>query len=141
MFPSLLRKQLSEILAEGFVARRSVHRNCIEMFPKRVWEEEMKEINRLNRYIQENDDFVRALRAGHREIEMDSTGRTLIPKDLASFAGLKKDIVCATSIDRIELWDKQNYEDVIAEISAGISALAEKVMGKLKKENEQESLS
>lgn len=141
MFPSSLRKQLSGVIAEGFIIKRSVHRQCLEIFPMQIWEKEMKEVNRLNRYIKANDDFIRALTAGHRYAEIDGPGRLLVPKDLAVFAELNKDIVCATLIDRIELWDKQNYEKVISEISVEFSALAEKVMGKLNKENDISSIS
>jgi len=141
MFPSALRKQLSGFINDGFIIKRSVHRQCLEIFPMQVWNKEMEGINRLNRYIKNNDDFIRALTAGHRFVEIDDSGRFLIPKDLIFFAELEKNIVCATLIDRIELWDKEKYEKVISEISADFSALAEKVMGKFNKENGESSIS
>jgi len=141
MFPVALRKQLSGVLSEGFIVKRSVHRQCLELFPMQIWNKEMQEVNRLNRYIKANDDFIRALTAGHRQIEIDTPGRLLIPKDLAVYASLGKDIVCATLIDRIELWDKALYEKVIKEISVDFSALAEQVMGKVIRENGESPLS
>ncbi|HRS53287.1 MAG TPA: hypothetical protein P5250_01095 [Bacteroidales bacterium] len=141
MFPMALRKQLSGVINEGFIIKRSVHRQCLEIFPMQVWNKEMQEVNRLNRYIKSNDDFIRALTAGHRYVEIDGLGRLLIPKDLMVFAELKKDIVCATLIDRIELWDKLQYEAIIKEISINFGALAENVMGKNLRENDENNLS
>ena len=64
-----------------------------------------------------------------RETETDSTGRLQIPKDLAVFAGINKDIVLASALNIIEIWDKDKYEASITDNIPNISDLAEEVMG------------
>lgn len=67
--------------------------------------------------------------AGVREVDLDNTGRLLIPKDLALFASISKDIVLASALNIIEIWDKEKYEASIRENLGNFSELAEDVMG------------
>ena len=62
-------------------------------------------------------------------VEVDGSGRVLIPKDLMSFAGLQKEIVLSSSVNMIEIWDKERYESSVAETLKDFGNLAEEVMG------------
>ena len=52
-----------------------------------------------------------------------------MPKDLISFAGIQKEIVLSSSVNMIEIWDKEQYEQVLKEASVDFADLAEEVMG------------
>ena len=82
----------------------------------------------LNRFVKKNNDFIRSYMAGLKVVEVDSSGRFLIPKDLLSFAGLEKEIVLSSSVNMIEIWDKDNYEFSISETLKDFGNLAEDVM-------------
>ena len=60
---------------------------------------------------------------------MDSAGRLNIPKDLASFAGIDKEIVISSAINIVEIWDKNKYEQAIDDAANDFADLAEEVMG------------
>jgi MraZ protein len=62
-------------------------------------------------------------------VDVDGSGRFLIPKDLLSFAGLEKQIVLSSSVNMIEIWDKDKYESSVAESLKDFGDLAEDVMG------------
>ena len=47
---------------------------------------------------------------GATEVELDSAGRLLLPPNLKEYAGLEKDIVLASAIDKIEIWSTENYK-------------------------------
>jgi MraZ protein len=79
--------------------------------------------------VKKNNDFIRRFTAGVKVVEMDATGRILIPKELCDFANIKKDVVMASSINIIEIWDKNNYEKAIDEAANNFADLAEEVMG------------
>lgn len=98
------------------------------------WEVEMKKVNSLNRYIKKNNDFIRMFMAGVRMVDVDETGRLLIPKDLASITGISKDLVLSSAVNYIEIWDKDLYETSISSNTIDFSLLAEEVMGNLDKE-------
>ncbi len=64
-------------------------------------------------------------------IEIDATGRLLIPKDLFVFAGIDKDIVLSSAVNIVEIWDKDKYEKSIDDSVMDFADLAEEVMGNL----------
>ena len=129
MLPNPLKKQLSTSLQEGFVLKRSVFQQCLELYPMQEWNLMMQKINKLNRFVKKNNDFIRRFTAGVRVIEIDATGRLLIPKDLAVFASVSKDIVLSSAVNIIEIWDKDLYEKAIDDSVGDFADLAEDVMG------------
>lgn len=129
MVPAGLKKQLSPSLAEGFVIKRAVFQPCLELYPMSEWNNLMDKMSGLNRFNRKNNDFIRRFTAGVRTVELDSTGRLLIPKDLMQFAGLSKEIVIASAITIVEIWDKAKYETAIADAANDFADLAEEVMG------------
>ena len=129
MILSAFKKQLSPILQEGFVVKRAVFQPCLELYPMQEWNKVMLKINSLNRFIKKNNDFIRRFTAGVKEVELDSSGRLLIPKDLCHFAGIKKQIVLSSAINIIEIWDKDSYEKSIDDTAMDFASLTEEVMG------------
>ena len=129
MLPSGLKKQLAAELQEGFVLKRSVFNSCLELHTMIEWNGVMAEVNKLNRFVKKNNDFIRSYMAGLKVVDVDGSGRFLIPKDLLSFAGLEKQIVLSSSVNRIEIWDKDKYESSVAESLKDFGDLAEEVMG------------
>ncbi len=130
--PVGLKNQLDPVAAEGFVLKRSVFQPCLELYPMTKWREIMERMAKLNRFVRKNNDFIRRFTAGVRVLEMDSAGRLLVPKDLAEFAGITKELVLSSSIDMIEVWDEAKYEQVIDASADDFAALAEEVMGNTK---------
>ena len=130
MLPTSLKKQLGS-LEEGFVLKRSVFQPCLELFPMSEWNKMMLKINKLNRFIKKNNDFIRRFTAGVKMVDIDATGRLLIPKELVVFATIEKDIVLNSAINIIEIWDKNKYENAIENATDDFADLAEEVMGNL----------
>jgi MraZ protein len=130
MLPTTLKKQLGS-LEGGFVLKRSVFQPCLELFPMSEWDKMMLKINKLNRFVKKNNDFIRRFTAGVKMVEIDATGRLLIPKDLVVFASIEKDIVLNSAINIVEIWDKDSYENAIENATDDFAELAEEVMGNL----------
>jgi MraZ protein len=129
MLPVALKKQLISSLAKGFVLKRAVFQPCLELYPLQEWEALMQKVNKLNRFKKKNNDFIRRFTAGVKAIELDISGRLLIPKDLIGFAGIKKEIVVSSAINIVEIWDKAQYEKAIDDAASDFASLAEDVMG------------
>lgn len=126
---SAFKKQLSSVLQDGFVVKRSVFQSCLELYPMQEWNLMMQKINKLNRFVKKNNDFIRRFTAGVKMVEMDASGRVLIPKDLCHFAGIEKHVVLSSVGSIIEIWDKDKYEKVIDDTVVDFADLAEEVMG------------
>ena len=129
LIPSSLKKQISSVLSKGFVLKRAVFQNCLELYPINEWEELIKRVNSLNRFKKKNNDFIRRFTAGVKFIEVDNNNRILIPKDLIEFSHIKRDIVFSSSVNIIEIWDKDKYENAIVDSREDFAKLAEEVMG------------
>jgi MraZ protein len=93
------------------------------------WNLMMEKINKLNRFVKKNNDFIRRFTAGVKVVEVDDLGRLLIPKDLLVFSGISKDIVLSSAVNIVEIWDKDLYEKSIAGDELDFAELAEDVMG------------
>ena len=129
LFSSALKKQLQPVLNEGFVIKRAVFQPCLELYSMEEWQLIMTKINKLNKFVKKNNDFIRRFTAGVKIVEFDAAGRVLIPKDLADFAGISKQVVLSSAVNIIEIWDKEKYEKAIDDATVDFAVLAEEVMG------------
>lgn len=136
MIPAQLKKQLDGFTTEPFILKRSVFQNCLELFPYSEWKLMMDKVNKLNRFVKKNNDFIRMYTAGVKSIDLDSTGRILVPKDLIAISKLTKNVVLSSSINIIEIWDKDEYEKSINDPKVDFAKLTEEVMG-----NDQDNVS
>lgn len=127
--PSSLIKQMEDFEDKTFVVKRSVFQSCLEVYPMNAWDKLMGKINKLNRFVKKNADFIRMFTAGVKTVELDTAGRLQISKDLTGFASLTKDIVITSAGELFEIWDKEAYEKVIATNEDDFANLAEDVMG------------
>jgi MraZ protein len=131
MLPTALKKQLLSELQSNFVLKRSMFDKCIELYPMTEWDAKMSIVNRLNRFVRKNVEFIRLFTAGVKIVELDGTGRLLIPKDLMGFSEIRKDIVLSSAGTYVEIWDKASYEEKLSNPETDIATLAEEVMGSL----------
>ena len=129
MLPAELRKQFEHLEMNEFVLKRAVFYNNLEMHPKNEWDKLMTKLKKLNPFKKKNVDFLTRFLAGVRNVNIDSTGRLQIPKDLVTIAGLQKEVVIASAINILQIWDKESYEAFLKESSENFSDLAEEVMG------------
>jgi MraZ protein len=129
MLPSPLKKQLTTALESGFILKRSVFQPCLELYPMAEWNLMMQKINKLNRFVKKNNDFIRRFTAGVKIVEIDALGRLLVPKDLVGFASIAKDVVFSSAVNIVEIWDKDLYEKSIIGDDLDFADLAEEVMG------------
>ena len=113
LLPVNLKKQLGDHVNESFIVRRSVFQNCLELHPFSEWKLTMEKINKLNKFVKKNNDFIRMYNAGVRIVDLDSNGRLLIPKDLSKIYFSNNEIVLTSAINIVEIWDKKQYENLI----------------------------
>ena len=129
MLPKAFKKQLSKSLDSPFILKRSVFHKCLELFTMEEWNKVVLNINKLNRFVKKNNDFIRMFTAGVKVVTIDGAGRFLVPKDLQSYACIKKQIVLSSSGNMIEVWNRDSYEYIINNEAVDFATLAEEVMG------------
>jgi len=134
MFPVQFKTQLGDTLKQGLVIKRSIFKKCLELFPNENWQEESKMVNKLNMFKKKNAEFVTKFMAGVKLVDLDRTGRLLLPKDLTSYSGITKEIVLTSVGNRLEIWDKVAYEKAVDFDPDDFAKLAEEVMGEFETE-------
>ncbi|HSY76682.1 MAG TPA: division/cell wall cluster transcriptional repressor MraZ [Bacteroidia bacterium] len=130
MLPVGLKKQLPSKEQKHFVVNRGLDKQ-LNLWPKKEWHKETASFSKLNLYKQKDREFVRRFNAGATEVELDGSGRLLLPKSLMEYAGVEKDAVLFGFSNRIEIWSKQEYNKYMKQGADDFAALAEEVMGKI----------
>ena len=129
LLPAAFKKQMPEHSVEPFVLNRGFEK-CLSLYTAKSWKPLFSELAKLNDFEPNVRQFKRYFLNGATEVEQDKAGRILLPKNLMDYAGLDKDIVLVSAIDKIEIWDKIKYQEFFETFSPeAFSDLAKQVMG------------
>lgn len=74
--------------------------------------------------------FRRLFAANTELVDVDRSGRVLIPERLIQFAGLKHEVVLNGNFDRLELWDAERWHEYESQNASRFDAVAEKAFQK-----------
>ncbi|MEO5985085.1 MAG: division/cell wall cluster transcriptional repressor MraZ [Ferruginibacter sp.] len=128
LLPAGFKKQMPEEGADKFVLNKGFEK-CLTLYPIKSWKPIFTEISGLNDFDPKVRQFRRYFLNGAINIDLDSAGRILIPKNLQDHAGLVKDIVLVSAVNKIEIWDKNKYKEFFDTFSPeAFSSLASEVM-------------
>ena len=128
ILPISLKNQLLPVLNDGFVIKRSVFQQCLELYPKQEFDVLMQKVLKKSKINRKYDAFVRNFVAGMKEVAIDGdTGRFQIPKNLVDYAKIEKEVVLNAVFDKIEIWNKDMYEKVLSDSEKDYADLAEEI--------------
>jgi len=111
----IMPARFREDLGTRCVVARSFDGNCLFVYPSAEWGKLMQSI--AEQPTAQMLQFQRYFIATASEQELDAQGRLLIPAPLRQFAGLTRDIIVLGVATRLEIWDKQRWD----ELQAGMS--------------------
>ena len=117
LLPAGLKKQLPEDDSAQFVINRGFEK-CLTLYPLQSWNPLFSKISKLNDFNPKVREFRRYFLNGATQVETDTANRILLPKNLLEHAGLKKDIVLVSALNKIEIWDKQQYQQFFETFTA-----------------------
>ena len=120
--PARFRKEFGEkaILTRGLD-------NCLFLYPLQEWQRFSEKLGQLSMGQANTRSFARLMLAGASEVDFDNLGRILIPDYLKNYADLKKKIIVAGVLNRLEIWDREKWEKYKEEIEKNTDAIAEKL--------------
>lgn len=117
-----------EELASGGVITWGLD-GCLFLFPKSYWQKLSEKLASLSLTNPAARKLTQLLVQSAVELNLDSQGRTLIPEYLREQANIKKQVVVAGTLTRVEIWDRDAYHqhlDLIAQsINQADQGLAE----------------
>ena len=110
-----------------FVVNRGFE-DCLVLYTKEQWKKETEKLQQLNPYDKKHRQFMRFYFRGATELSADASDRILLPKQLTAYAEIEKEVVLFAHMDKIEIWDKSKYEEVLSVESDIYADLADEVM-------------
>jgi MraZ protein len=134
LFPSGLRKQLSPAAQENFMLNKGFE-DCLTLYPMNEWEKISEKLSKMNLFKPKNRMFYRLFHQGAKLVTLDNVGRIHVPVSHTERVGLNKDIMLIAYNDRIEIWDRSKYFEMIEGNMADFADLADEVMGDLNEED------
>ena len=85
--------------------------HCLLIYPLPDWEELERKLVRLPSMHKVARRIVRIMVGYATEVDMDSSGRILVSRELRDFAGLEKNAMLIGQGNKFELWDEQTWND------------------------------
>ena len=130
VFPSAFKAICGEDLRNGFVVKKTLFANCLEMYTYESWEKESEAVrSRLNLFNRDDERFWRAYTSNRSFVVPDEKiGRISIPKALLESVGITREAVFCGRDFKIEIWARENL-DGTALSEEDYVALAEKTLG------------
>ncbi len=128
ILPTSLRKQVPQEAGDKFVMNRGYEKHLV-LYPINEWRKINEEMSKLNQGLREVREFIRYFLRGAMEMELDTASRLLVKKSLLEYSGIHKDIILLAHTNKIEVWDKDLYDNSLSNEPSDFAALAEKVWG------------
>ncbi len=125
--PVALKRQLGAAPDMRFVINRGFEK-CLVMYPQEEWNSVSAKVNTLNTFKKKHREFVRYFYRGATEVASDRSDRILLPKQLLAYAGIQKEVILFGHTNKIEIWDKARYENVLSVDPDIYADLADEVM-------------
>lgn len=107
----IIPSKFREILGEEFVVSKGMD-GCLFVYANEDWNAFEQKLTSLPLINKEARQFARFFLAGAAQVELDKQGRILLPATLREFAALDKDVVLVGVGSRIEIWNKDKYENI-----------------------------
>lgn len=101
-------------LGEHFVVTKGLD-NCLFIYSLEEWKSLEEKIRTLP--LSKARNLQRFFFAGAAELEADKQGRVLIPANLREYAFLEKDVMIIGASSRVEIWDRQRWNDLCGSIT------------------------
>ena len=120
IIPSKYRDQLGS----SFVITRGIE-NCIYVYPEETFSRLVTQLEALPFTKKDARRFSRFFLSGATAAELDKQGRILLPSSLATYADLKKDCIIVGVGERLEIWDKDAWDDFMSSAADEMSDIAE----------------
>ena len=113
IMPAKLRMDMGE----RFIVTKGLD-GCLFAFSQNEWLNFETKLKALPLSDENARNFVRFFLSGATECEVDKQGRFLLPNNLRTSAKLEKEAVIIGVGTRLEIWDKQTWQNCDENISA-----------------------
>ncbi len=109
--PASFRKIFQSAGDLRLILRKDVYQDCLVLYPESVWDTELTNMRaKLDKWDPEQQMLYRQFQMDTEILELDSSGRILIPKRYLQLAGITSEVRFIGMDYTIEIWAKQKLE-------------------------------
>lgn len=120
----IVPSKFREGLGEKFIVTKGLD-NCLFVYSSEEWSILEAKLRSLPFTDRNARAFVRFFFAGATECELDKQGRINIPQNLREYANFEKDILVVGVSNRVEIWDKQKWNDYVSDENISAEDIAQ----------------
>jgi MraZ protein len=122
----IVPSKFREGLGDKFIITKGLD-NCLFAYSSEEWTSLENKLKTLPLTNKDARAFVRFFFAGAAECEVDKQGRILVPQNLREYAGLDKEISIIGVSTRVELWDRNKWDNYSGDENVSPDSIAEKM--------------
>jgi len=127
IIPARFRDAVEELCIEKFYITRGLDK-CLFMFAETEWKLQENKFKSMSFTKKEVRKFKRMFFSGASEAVPDKQWRVLVPDYLRQYAGLAKEIMIIGVSNRIEIWDKDVWENFYKTSKESYEDIAENLL-------------
>ncbi len=118
--PAKFRKELGDkaVITYGL-------NKALTLYPVSEWEKYAEKLGNLSMGNKDERAYARTMLSGAFEVELDKSGRILIPSSLASYATIDSKVVFTGMHKYLELWDETSWNEYRASVVGETDNIAE----------------
>lgn len=120
----IMPSKFREDLGESFVVTRGIDA-CLYVYKLSTWNDITNKLNELSFTKKDVRSFQRFLLSGAAVTTLDKLGRLSISSPLLNYANIEKECAIIGVNDRIEIWNKNSFDNFLADNMNNISDIAE----------------
>lgn len=99
-----------DLLINGGMLTRG-NDGCLVIYRGNEWDQLVEKLSKLPQSRPEVRNYVRLVLSGAAEVKVDKQGRINLPSFLMEFASLSKKVVFVGVYDKLEVWDKDKWDE------------------------------
>ena len=107
--PSRYREQIASHCGGHLVATIDTSAACLLLYPVQEWDEIQRKIESLSSFNAASRRIQRLLIGHATDLELDGSGRILLPQALRDYAHLEKQVALIGQGKKLELWDQATW--------------------------------
>lgn len=111
IIPVAFRKPLLAASQSALILRKDIFQDCLVLYPQETWDEEIALLrSKLSRWDEVQQQLLRQFVVDAERLEIDSSGRILIPRRYLEMVGINSDVRFIGVDNTIEIWAKDALE-------------------------------
>ena len=120
----IIPSKIRSVIGNNIIITRGMD-GCLFGYSKESWENLVSKLETLPFTKKDNRNFIRFFTSGAIALKFDKQGRINIPNYLSEYANLLDDVIIIGVINRIEIWNKEKWNNFLRDNVESLSDISE----------------